>query len=57
MELTEDEIIQKYAKLCGHCRGVTLLRYENEGSCISCGHEVIKTKDDFGKISRKKKFH
>ena len=30
MELTEDEIIQKYAKNCGHCNRNTLLPYEYE---------------------------
>ena len=30
MEKTEDIIIQKYAKRCGHCNRKTLLPYENE---------------------------
>ena len=30
MELTEDEIIQKYGKRCGHCNRNTLLPYEYE---------------------------
>ena len=30
MELTEDEIIQKNAKICGHCNRNTLLPYEYE---------------------------
>ena len=28
MELTEDKIIEKYAKNCGHCKRNTLLPYE-----------------------------
>ena len=28
MELTEDEIIEKYGKNCGHCNRKTLLHYE-----------------------------
>ena len=28
MELSEDEIIQKYDKKCGHCNQNTLLTYE-----------------------------
>ena len=32
MELTEDEIIQKYAKSCRHCKRNTLLPYEYEWS-------------------------
>ena len=30
MELTENEIIQKYAKRCGHCNRNTLLPFEYE---------------------------
>ena len=30
MELTEDEIIQKYSKRCGHCNRNKLLPYDNE---------------------------
>ena len=30
MELTEGEIIQKYAGKCGHCNRNTLLPYEYE---------------------------
>ena len=37
MELTEDEIKQKCAKQCGHCKPDTLLPYEYEFICISCG--------------------
>ena len=37
MELTEDEIIQKYAKKRLHCNRNMLLPYEYEWTCISCG--------------------
>ena len=40
MELTEDEILQKYGKKCGHCNRNTLLPYEYEFTCISCGFNV-----------------
>ena len=54
MELTEDEIIQKYAKRCGHCNGNTLLTYEYEFTCFSCGFNVNKRKHELSKIQRKK---
>ena len=54
MELTEDEIIQKYGKNCGHCIRNTLLPYEYEYTCFSCGFNVIKRKHEFSKIQRKK---
>ena len=54
MELTEDEIIQKYAKNCGHCNRNMLLPYEYEWSCISCGFNIIKRKHELSKIQRKK---
>ena len=54
MELTEDEIIQKYAKCCGHCKRNTLLQYEYEWCCFSCGFMVNKRKHELSKIQRKK---
>ena len=54
MELTEDEIIQKYAKNCSHCNRNMLLPYEYEYTCISCGYNVIKRKHELSKIQRKK---
>ena len=55
MELTEDEIILKYAKKkCGHCNRNTLLPYEYEYTCFSCGYSVIKRKNELSKIQRKK---
>ena len=54
MNLSEDEIIQKYAKNCGHCNRNTLLPYELEWSCFSCNYVVSKRKNELSKIKRKK---
>ena len=54
MELTEDQIIEKYAKNCGHCKRNTLLPYEYEFTCFSCGYNVNKRKHQLSKIQRKK---
>ena len=55
MELTEDEITQNYGKHCGHCnRNTTLLPYEYEITCFSCGYNVNKCKHELSKIQRKK---
>ena len=54
MELTEDEIIEKYAKRCGHCNRNTLLPYEYEFTCFSYGYNVNKRKHELSKIQRKK---
>ena len=54
MELTEDEIIQKYGKHCGRCRRNRLLPYEHEFNCFSCGLTVNKRKPELSKIQRKK---
>ena len=54
MELAEDEIIKKYAKNCGHCIRNTLLPYEHEWTCFSCGYNVTKRKIELSKIKRKK---
>ena len=54
MELTEDEIVQKCSKRCRHCNRNTLLPYEYEWTCISCGYNVNKRKHEDSKIQRKK---
>ena len=54
MELTEDEIIQKYGKRCGNWNQNTLLPYEYEVTCIVCGYNVNKRKHELSKIQRKK---
>ena len=55
MELTEDEIVEKYAKKRGHCKRNTLLPFEYESTCASCGFNVNKRKNDLSKIQLKKK--
>ena len=54
MNLSEDKIIQKYAENCGHCRRNSLLPYEYEWTCLSCGFNVIKRKHELTKIKKKK---
>ena len=54
MNLSEDEIIEKYGKRCGHCNRNTLLPYEYEFICLSCGFNVIKRKHELSKVQRKK---
>ena len=54
MESTENEIIEKYGKHCGHCNRNTLLPYEYEFTCLSCGYNVSKRKHELSKIQRKK---
>ena len=54
MDLTEDEIILKYGKHCGHCNRNTLLPYEYEWSCFVCNYIVSKRKNELSKIQRKK---
>ena len=44
MELTEDQLIETYAKRCVHFTRNTLLPYENECTCITCGYNVKKNK-------------
>ena len=53
MELSEDEIIQKYGKECAHCNRNTLLPYSYEWTCISCGFNLMKRKHELSKIQRK----
>ena len=55
MELTEDAIIQKYGKNCGHCNRKTLLPYEYEYRCFSCGFNLVKRKHELTEIQRKRK--
>ena len=55
MELTEDQIIEKYGKRCGHCNRNTLLPCEYEYNCVSCGLNVNKRKHELPKKQRKKK--
>ena len=54
MELSEDQIFEKYATKCLHCNRNTLLPYEYEFTCFSCGYNVNKRKHELSKIQRKK---
>ena len=54
MELTEDEIVQKYGKRCGHCNRISLLPHEYEFTCFICGYNVNKRKHELSKVQRKK---
>ena len=54
MQLTEHEIIEKNGKHCGHCNRNTLLPYEYEFTCFSCGYNVIKRKHELSKTQQKK---
>ena len=54
MELTEDEINEKYGKKRLHCNRNTLLPNEYEGTCLSCNYNVMKRKNELSKIQRKK---
>ena len=54
MELTEDEIFEKYGNNCGHCNRNTIIPYEYEYTCFSCGYNVNKRKHELSKIQRKK---
>ena len=42
MELSEDEINEKYGKNCRHCNRNNLLPHEYEWTCISRGFNLIK---------------
>ena len=48
------KLYKKYAKNCGHCNRNTLLPYEDEFTCLSCGYNVNKRKHELSKIQRKK---
>ena len=52
--LSEDEILQKYGKRCGHCNRNTLLPYEYQFISFSCGYNVNKRKHELSKVQRKK---
>ena len=54
MNLTEDGIIQKHGKHCGHSKQKTLLPYKYEFTCFLCGYNVNKRKHELSKIQRKK---
>ena len=55
MQLSEDQIIEKCGKRCGHCNRNTLLPNEYEFTCIVCGYSVNKRKHELSKIQKKQK--
>ena len=54
MQPSEDEIIKKRGKNCGGCSRNTLLPYEYEFTCITCGYNINKRKHELSKIQRKR---
>ena len=54
MQLSGDEIIQKYGEKCGQCNRNTLLPYEYEFTCLSCGYNVNKHTHELNKIQQKR---
>ena len=54
MELSGDEIFKNYGKHCVHCNRKTILPYEYELNCVSCGYNVIKQKNELSKLQRKR---
>ena len=53
MKLSEDRKTEKNAKQRGHCTRNTVLPFEYEWTCISCGFSLIKRKHELSKIQRK----
>ena len=53
--MSEDETIEKHGKHCGYCLRNTLLTYEYEFTCVSCGYNIIKRKHELSEIQWKKK--
>ena len=54
MNLSKHETIEKSAEQCGHCKRNTILPYEYEFTCVSCGYNVIKRKQKSPKFKEKK---
>ena len=54
MDRSEDEIIEKYGKGCGHCNRDTLLPYAFEFTGISCRFNLIKRKHELSETQRKR---
>ena len=55
MKLSEDELFEKYSKKLLHCNLLTLLSYEVEFNCISCGYQVNKRKHELNQTQPKKR--
>ena len=56
MELSEDQLFEKFGKKCGHCNRNTFLPYSYEWTCFLCGFNLIKRKHELTEIRRKKIF-
>ena len=56
MESTENQLFEKHGKKCGNCNRNTVLPYEYEFTCISCGYNVIKRKHEISAIQPKRIF-
>ena len=54
MDLTDDEIVEKYPARSMHCLRNNFLPHECEWTRISCGYGVIKQREGFTKSQRKK---
>ena len=54
MILTDDEIIQKYGKICPSCNRNTMLPYAYEWTCLICKMNIIKSKNELTLSQRKK---
>ena len=54
MDLTEDQIFERYVKKSLHCSRNGLLLYEYDFTCFSCSYNIIKHKIEQTKIQRKK---
>ena len=48
------KILKKKTKKCLQCSQDTLLSYEYESTCNSCGYNVIKRKHELTKIQTKR---
>ena len=42
MDLTEDQVIEKYFKQCLYGIRNSLLLFELEYACVACGHNVVQ---------------
>ena len=54
MELSEDQILQKYAKQCPSCNKNGLLPYQYEWSCQFCIYNIIKQNHELTLTQRKR---
>ena len=53
MELTEGQIIEKYANRCMQSLRITFLPYQHELKGIACGYNVVKRKNELSRVQRK----